>query len=107
MTKPLGITIEESTDKAQLVYLTSVGEKVGVCSKTTCAFCVCCCSSSIPAALFSLSCCSSHSFLFRLSVAYLWDGACWLVLKSRAAISVSSRSRDRLAAAGLMSLGSW
>ncbi|CAN0200661.1 unnamed protein product, partial [Hapterophycus canaliculatus] len=27
MTKPLGITIEESTDKAQLVYLTSVGEK--------------------------------------------------------------------------------
>lgn len=28
MTKPLGITIEESTDKAQLVYLTSVGDKV-------------------------------------------------------------------------------
>ncbi|CAM9808791.1 unnamed protein product [Ectocarpus fasciculatus] len=27
MTKPLGITIEESTDKAQLVYLTSVGDK--------------------------------------------------------------------------------
>ena len=28
MTKPLGITIEESTDKARLVYITSVGEKV-------------------------------------------------------------------------------
>eukprot|EP00752_Nemacystus_decipiens_P011269 g10015.t1 len=27
MTKPLGITIEESTDKARLVYITSVGEK--------------------------------------------------------------------------------
>lgn len=28
MTKPLGITIEESTDRAKLVYITSVGEKV-------------------------------------------------------------------------------
>ncbi|CAB1096412.1 unnamed protein product [Ectocarpus sp. CCAP 1310/34] len=27
MTKPLGITIEESTDKAKLVYITSVGDK--------------------------------------------------------------------------------
>lgn len=31
MTKPLGITIEESTDKARLVYVTSVGEKVSPC----------------------------------------------------------------------------
>lgn len=28
MTKPLGITIEASTDKAELIYITSVGEQV-------------------------------------------------------------------------------
>lgn len=35
MTKPLGITIEASTDSAELIYVTSVGEQVG-------ALCVCC-----------------------------------------------------------------
>lgn len=30
MTKPLGITIEASSDKAALVYITSVGEQVSI-----------------------------------------------------------------------------
>lgn len=29
MTKPLGITIEASTDQAELIYITSVGQQVG------------------------------------------------------------------------------
>ena len=58
MTKPLGITIEESTDKARLVYVTSVGEKV-------CCCCCCCCWSGAGACAGTRSKVVVGSFVFQ------------------------------------------